>query len=101
MRLIALTAILIVAAAMATPLSEVFKHLQMKQNEIRQKQLLDFIAKNVPEGLDQPNPKIAEYETFKSDKMSNFVNDGLGHLQFRQFRRLRLGDVLSRHQAGI
>ncbi|CAJ0945698.1 unnamed protein product, partial [Mesorhabditis belari] len=89
-------------SVMATsPLDNIYKNLARKQNQVRMQQLMEFIHKNVPEGLEAPNPKIAEFETFKSNKMYNFVDDGQGHLQFRQFRRLRLGDILSRHQAGI
>ncbi|KAK6016785.1 hypothetical protein OSTOST_17727 [Ostertagia ostertagi] len=63
---------------------------------------MQFISKAVPYGIDPPNPKIAEYETFKSDKSANFIRDGSGHVVFRQYKRLRLGDVLQRRgRSGI
>ncbi|VDM70606.1 unnamed protein product, partial [Strongylus vulgaris] len=75
------------------PLAELYENLMKKHTEIKNQQLKQFISKAVPYGIDPPNPKIAEYETFKSDKSANFVRDGNGNVVFRQFRRLRLADV--------
>ncbi|EYC15502.1 hypothetical protein Y032_0036g3181 [Ancylostoma ceylanicum] len=86
----------IVAAIDAEPLAQLFEKLMKKHTEIKNQQLMQFISKAVPSGIDPPNPKIAEYETFKSDKSANFLRDGNGNVVFRQFRRLRLADVLQR-----
>ena len=47
-------------ATASVPLSDLFDALVKKQAEIKNKQLLDFIRKSVPQGIDPPNPKIAE-----------------------------------------
>ncbi|WKX97830.1 hypothetical protein Q1695_013483 [Nippostrongylus brasiliensis] len=80
----------------AKPLAALYDKLMKKHTEIKNQQLMQFISKAVPYGIDPPNPKIAEYETFKSDKSANFLRDGNGNVVFRQFRRLRLADVLQR-----
>ncbi|KAK6040852.1 hypothetical protein COOONC_06618 [Cooperia oncophora] len=91
-----LTFLLLTTVVDAKPLAELFETLMKKHTEIKNQQLMQFISKAVPYGIDPPNPKIAEYETFKSDKSANFLRDGNGNLHFRQFRRLRLSDVLQR-----
>ncbi|ETN76838.1 hypothetical protein NECAME_11386 [Necator americanus] len=95
-RRIAFLLLILAAVAEMKPLSELFNNLMKKQTEIKNQQLLQFISKAVPYGIDPPNPKIAEYETFKSDKSANFVRDGNGNVVFRQFRRVRLSDVMQR-----
>ncbi|XGW11319.1 hypothetical protein V3C99_012653 [Haemonchus contortus] len=98
-----LTFILLVSREIeAKPLAQLFENLMKKHTEIKNQQLMQFISKAVPYGIDPPNPKIAEYETFKSDKSANFLRDGNGNVLFRQYRRLRLGDVLQRRgRSGI
>ncbi|KJH41608.1 hypothetical protein DICVIV_12407 [Dictyocaulus viviparus] len=75
------------------PLIELFKSLTEKQTEIKNQKLMQFISKSVPYGID---PSLSDGEAFQSDKSANFIHDGRGHVVFRQFRRLRLSDVLHR-----
>ncbi|KAE9416780.1 hypothetical protein Angca_009035, partial [Angiostrongylus cantonensis] len=70
-----------------------FENMMKKNTEIKSHRIMQFISKAVPYGIEPPNPKIAEYETFKSDKSANFLHDGKGNVVFREFRRLRLADV--------
>ncbi|EYC15500.1 hypothetical protein Y032_0036g3180 [Ancylostoma ceylanicum] len=93
MKVIAFSLLLIATVGEAKPLVELFGDLMKRHTEIKNQQLMQFIYKAVPYGIDPPNPKIAEYETFKSDKSANFLRDGNGNVVFRQFRRLRLADV--------
>ncbi|CAI4226591.1 unnamed protein product [Auanema sp. JU1783] len=93
---------LLIHTAFSADLSSLYKNLLKKEEQIRNDRMLGFIAKSVPQGIDKPNPKIAEYETFKSDKSANFFLDGRGNLHFRQFKRLRLADVFQRRsRSGI
>ncbi|RCN46925.1 hypothetical protein ANCCAN_07104 [Ancylostoma caninum] len=96
LKVIAISLLLIAVVGEAKPLVELFGDLMKRHTEIKNQQLMQFISKAVPYGIDPPNPKIAEYETFKSDKSANFLRDGSGKVVFRQFRRLRLADVLQR-----
>ncbi|KHJ93650.1 hypothetical protein OESDEN_06437 [Oesophagostomum dentatum] len=79
--------VVITPVAETKPLYELFNDLIKKQTEIKAQQLMQFINKAVPYGLDPPDPKLAEYETFNSDKTANFLHDGNGKLVFREFRR--------------
>ncbi|CAJ0605255.1 unnamed protein product [Cylicocyclus nassatus] len=101
-RVIVVFLLMLAAVVEMKPLAELFENLMKKHTEIKNQQLMQFISKAVPYGIDPPNPKIAEYETFKSDKSANFVRDGNGNVVFRQYRRLRLADVLHRRgRSGI
>lgn len=94
LRLTLIVVLVLAPAVVETkPLAALFEKLMKKHTEIKNQQLMQFISKAVPYGIEPPNPKIAEYETFKSDKSANFVRDGNGNVVFRQFRRLRLADV--------
>ena len=53
--------LLILSTTTAAPLSELFDALVKKQTEIKNKELLDFIRRSVPQGIEPPNPKIAEW----------------------------------------
>ncbi|CAD59143.1 Neuropeptide-Like Protein [Caenorhabditis elegans] len=75
-------------------LDVLYKKLIKKQESVKNSRLIDFISKGAPSGVDAPIPSIAEYETFKSDKSVNFLSDGAGHIVFRQFRRIRISDLL-------
>ncbi|ETN76837.1 hypothetical protein RB195_020125 [Necator americanus] len=96
LKVVGISLLLLATVVQSKPLVELYDKLVKKHNEVKNQQLLQFISKAVPYGIDPPNPKIAEYETFKSDKSANFVRDGNGNIVFRQFRRLRLADVLQR-----
>ena len=52
--------LLLILGTTAAPLAQLFDALVKKQAEIKNKQLLDFIRRSVPQGIDPPNPKIAE-----------------------------------------
>ncbi|VDO58416.1 unnamed protein product [Haemonchus placei] len=43
------------------PLAQLFENLMKKHTEIKNQQLMQFISKAVPYGIDPPNPKIAEF----------------------------------------
>ncbi|CAO4365116.1 unnamed protein product [Caenorhabditis nigoni] len=75
-------------------LDVLYKKLMKKQENVKNARLIDFISRGAPSGVDAPIPSIAEYETFKSDKSVNFLSDGAGHIVFRQFRRIRISDLL-------
>lgn len=75
-------------------LDVLYKKLMKKQETVKNSRLIDFISRGAPSGVDAPIPSIAEYETFKSDKSVNFLSDGAGHIVFRQFRRIRISDLL-------
>uniref|UniRef100_A0A8R1DTS4 Uncharacterized protein n=1 Tax=Caenorhabditis japonica TaxID=281687 RepID=A0A8R1DTS4_CAEJA len=77
-----------------TNLEILFAKVLKKNEASKTHRLIDFISKAVPGGVDAPVPMMAEYETFKSDKSANFINDGAGHIVFRQYRRARLSDIL-------
>ncbi|CAI2341478.1 unnamed protein product [Caenorhabditis sp. 36 PRJEB53466] len=75
-------------------LDVLFNKLMKKQETVKNSRLIDFISRGAPAGVDAPMPSIAEYETFRSDKSVNFLSDGNGHIVFRQFRRIRISDLL-------
>lgn len=75
-------------------LDVLYQKLMKKQENVKNARLIDFISRGAPSGVDAPIPSIAEYETFKSDKSVNFLSDGAGHIVFRQFRRIRISDLL-------
>ncbi|CAI2341491.1 unnamed protein product [Caenorhabditis sp. 36 PRJEB53466] len=78
-----------------TNLEILFAKILKKQEASKAHRLINFISKAVPGGVDAPIPMMAEYETFKSDKSANFINDGNGHIVFRQYRRARLSDIFN------
>ncbi|EFO85685.1 hypothetical protein CRE_02275 [Caenorhabditis remanei] len=82
------------SADQASGLDVLYKKLMKKQETVKNARLIDFISRGAPSGVDAPIPSIAEYETFKSDKSVNFLSDGAGHIVFRQFRRIRISDLL-------
>lgn len=99
--LLALTAVPFILAApeiasadQAPGLDVLYSKLMKKQETVKNSRLIDFISRGAPSGVDAPIPSIAEYETFKSDKSVNFLSDGAGHIVFRQFRRIRISDLL-------
>ncbi|KAJ1346614.1 hypothetical protein KIN20_001472 [Parelaphostrongylus tenuis] len=63
---------------------ELFETMMKKNTEIKSQRLMEFISKAVPYGVEPPNPKVAEYETFKADKSANFVHDGEGNIVFQR-----------------
>ncbi|CAI5442725.1 unnamed protein product [Caenorhabditis angaria] len=56
--------------------------------------MIEIIHRAAPNGVEALLPAIAEYETFQSDKSANFLSDGNGHVVFRQYRRIRISDLL-------
>ncbi|CAI5442726.1 unnamed protein product [Caenorhabditis angaria] len=72
-----------------------FSKIVKKEQSEKTARIVDLMNRAVPSGMEALNPAIAEYETFRSDKSSNFLNDGQGHVVFRQFRRIRISDLLS------
>ncbi|KHJ93651.1 hypothetical protein OESDEN_06438 [Oesophagostomum dentatum] len=60
MKVVAISLLLFVVAIESKPLVELFDNLMKKQAELKNQQLLQFISKAVPYGIDPPNPKIAE-----------------------------------------
>ncbi|VDM63911.1 unnamed protein product [Angiostrongylus costaricensis] len=95
-RILLIGLLLLIEAGYSKPLMELFENMMKKNTEIKSHRLMQFISKAVPYGIEPPNPKIAEYETFKSDKSANFLHDGKGNVVFREFRRLRLADIVRR-----
>lgn len=47
-------------AVESKPLVELFGDLMKRHTEIKNQQLMQFISKAVPYGIEPPNPKIAE-----------------------------------------
>lgn len=103
MQFIVLVALFAVPFVLAAPeidsaptggLSVLYQKMMKKQENVKNSRLIDFISRGAPSGVDAPIPSIAEYETFKSDKSVNFLSDGAGHIVFRQFRRIRISDLL-------
>ncbi|EPB66665.1 hypothetical protein ANCCEY_14243 [Ancylostoma ceylanicum] len=60
MKVIAFSLLLIATVGEAKPLVELFGDLMKRHTEIKNQQLMQFIYKAVPYGIDPPNPKIAE-----------------------------------------
>ncbi|CAI5442723.1 unnamed protein product [Caenorhabditis angaria] len=78
----------------APNLESLFSKIVQKQASIKNHRMMDFIRSSVPYGVDPSIPMFGEYETFRSDKSANFMNDGAGHIVYRQYRRARLSDIL-------
>ncbi|CAB3404289.1 unnamed protein product [Caenorhabditis bovis] len=72
-----------------------FAKVMKKQEASRLHTLMELINRASPAGVEAAVPFFAEYETFRSDKSANFLNDGNGHVVFRQYRRARLSDVMT------
>ncbi|PIO56210.1 hypothetical protein TELCIR_22395, partial [Teladorsagia circumcincta] len=90
--LVILAFLLFVTVIEAGLLIELYDSLMKKNTEIKNNRMMLLISKAVPSGIDPPNPKMFEFEAYKSDKSANFIRDGNGRVVFRQFKRLRLGD---------
>uniref|UniRef100_A0A8R1HN24 Uncharacterized protein n=1 Tax=Caenorhabditis japonica TaxID=281687 RepID=A0A8R1HN24_CAEJA len=84
----------VILASPDDKLDVLFSKMMAKQDNVKKSRLIDFISRGAPAGVDAPMPTIAEYETFKSDKSVNFLSDGAGHVVFRQYRRIRISDLL-------
>uniref|UniRef100_A0A1I7WWG2 DNA topoisomerase VI subunit B n=1 Tax=Heterorhabditis bacteriophora TaxID=37862 RepID=A0A1I7WWG2_HETBA len=76
-------------------LPEAYQELLKKRKEIVEVTLMNLIERNVPYGIDPPQPALAEYETFQQNKKANYIITTDGKLVFRQYRRISAAQIMN------